>query len=194
MKLIIVGVFLLVCLYTEAQSGKISGTVTDQFGDPVVGANIFITGTSTGTITNFDGYYEISGIKIDNYQVQCSFISYTPQTIEIDLLKKAEIVVNFILLENITQLSEVQIEAKANKESENLPQTAYIGVNFPTIQLKLPKERKLAIIIPTKNNVDKLLIPCIESIISNTTTRMHIISFKTNANKSVISQRLTTNN
>lgn len=56
-----------------------------------------------------------------------------------------------------------------DKEEENLPQTAYIGVSKPMIRINLPREKKLAIVIPTKNKVDNLLIPCIESIISNTT-------------------------
>lgn len=55
-----------------------------------------------------------------------------------------------------------------SKESENLPQFSYIEVPFVDTKTIIENDEKLAIIIPTKNNVDELLIPCINSIIENT--------------------------
>ena len=55
-----------------------------------------------------------------------------------------------------------------DKEANELPRTSIIEVLYPDTNLKLKKEPKLAIIIPTKNNVDELLIPCVKSIIDNT--------------------------
>ena len=54
------------------------------------------------------------------------------------------------------------------KESNGLPRTSIIEVLYPEPNVKLKKEPKLAIIIPTKNNVNELLLPCITSICSNT--------------------------
>lgn len=39
---------------------KVSGTITDQQGQPLIGVNIIEQGTSNGTITDFDGNYELS--------------------------------------------------------------------------------------------------------------------------------------
>ena len=55
-----------------------------------------------------------------------------------------------------------------DKEIANLPQRAYIGISIPTLRVSLPKEKKLAIIVPTKNRVDDLLIPCLDSLVNNT--------------------------
>ena len=39
----------------------ITGTVTDaENGEPLIGANILVVGTSTGTITDFDGKYQVN--------------------------------------------------------------------------------------------------------------------------------------
>ena len=44
------------CLFSQM---KISGIVTDKNNDPLIGVNIRIKGTSTGTITDVDGKYSI---------------------------------------------------------------------------------------------------------------------------------------
>ncbi|WP_294141113.1 carboxypeptidase-like regulatory domain-containing protein [uncultured Sanguibacteroides sp.] len=44
------------------QSSKITGTVTDVFKEPIIGANVQIKGTSFGTITDFDGKYVLYGV------------------------------------------------------------------------------------------------------------------------------------
>jgi hypothetical protein len=38
----------------------ISGTVTDQNGDPLLGASILVKGTSVGTVTDLDGKYSLN--------------------------------------------------------------------------------------------------------------------------------------
>ena len=43
-----------------AQEKQISGTITDDVGVPLPGANVIIKGTSTGTQSDFDGNYQIS--------------------------------------------------------------------------------------------------------------------------------------
>ncbi|MBR4586429.1 MAG: carboxypeptidase-like regulatory domain-containing protein, partial [Bacteroidales bacterium] len=39
---------------------KISGTIVDLSGQPVIGASVVIPGTTTGTVTNLDGKFELS--------------------------------------------------------------------------------------------------------------------------------------
>ena len=51
----------------------------------------------------------------------------------------------------------------------NLPTTIDLDVTYIEPKIKLKNEEKLAIIIPTKNKVDELLIPCIYSIVDLTT-------------------------
>ncbi len=59
----------------------IKGTVTDrQTGDPLIGANILVTGTSTGTITTIDGSYELE-VPAGATQLEFSYTGYVSQSI-----------------------------------------------------------------------------------------------------------------
>ena len=53
---------------------RITGTVTDENGDPLIGAYVYIKGTSVGTTTNLDGMYVIDINPKD--QLTFSFIGY----------------------------------------------------------------------------------------------------------------------
>ncbi|MBP5398686.1 MAG: TonB-dependent receptor [Bacteroidales bacterium] len=54
-------------LSLDAQT--ISGTVTDDTGEPVIGAGVLIKGTTSGTITDIDGKYTINAVKGDVIEI-----------------------------------------------------------------------------------------------------------------------------
>jgi len=65
-----------------AQQGKsISGTVVDELGEVVIGANITEKGTTNGTITNFNGEFTLT-VK-DNATLLVSYVGYIPQEISV---------------------------------------------------------------------------------------------------------------
>lgn len=55
----------------------ITGLVTDEKGEPIIGANIMIKGTTTGTITNLDGKFKIDAPE--NSVLNVTYIGYVPQ-------------------------------------------------------------------------------------------------------------------
>ena len=58
-------------------TGKISGTVTDAVsGDPLTGVNVVIDGTTTGAVTDLDGFYDIFGVRPGTYDVRVSYIGF----------------------------------------------------------------------------------------------------------------------
>lgn len=59
---------------------KVSGRVTDEKGEPIIGANVVIPGTSIGAITDFDGYYEFMAPQ--GATLQISYIGYTTQNVK----------------------------------------------------------------------------------------------------------------
>lgn len=59
---------------------RITGTVTDENGQPLPGAYVYIKGTEVGTTTNLDGMYVIDINQTD--ELTFSFISYLEQTIK----------------------------------------------------------------------------------------------------------------
>ncbi len=62
-----------------AQSQKITGTVIDEFGDPVIGANIRIKGSNTGAITDADGKFSIDAKS--GAMLEISFMGYASQNV-----------------------------------------------------------------------------------------------------------------
>ncbi|MCB0614678.1 MAG: SusC/RagA family TonB-linked outer membrane protein [Phaeodactylibacter sp.] len=61
----------------------ITGTVTDaESGEPLIGANILVVGTSTGTITDFDGNYSVN-VSADATTLEFSYTGYASQRVEI---------------------------------------------------------------------------------------------------------------
>lgn len=52
--------FLILPITIFAQSQQtVTGTVTDETGEPLIGATVMVTGTSVGSSTDFDGNYSI---------------------------------------------------------------------------------------------------------------------------------------
>lgn len=61
--------------YTQAQNVQVTGTVSDETGSPLPGVTILLKGTTTGTTTDLDGKYSISGPA--SGVLVFSFIGYT---------------------------------------------------------------------------------------------------------------------
>ena len=64
------------------QARTISGTVRDDAGEPLIGASILIEGTGTGTVTDFDGNFELSNVQ-DGAQLVVSYTGYGTQTVPV---------------------------------------------------------------------------------------------------------------
>ncbi len=61
----------------------ITGTVTDaETGEPLIGANILVVGTSTGTVTDFDGTYSLD-VPEGAEQLEFSYTGYAAQRVDI---------------------------------------------------------------------------------------------------------------
>jgi outer membrane receptor protein involved in Fe transport len=65
-----------------AQKGAISGTVYDEDGFPMLGANVVIAGTTTGAQTDFiEGQYQFQ-VAPGTYDVVATYVGYAEKTIE----------------------------------------------------------------------------------------------------------------
>lgn len=75
-----------------AQKTVISGVVVDSKNESIIGANVLIKGTSTGTITDFDGNFNIEASPKDILII--SYIGMNPKEITVGSEKKFRIVLN----------------------------------------------------------------------------------------------------
>ena len=67
----------------SAQGGIITGKVTDNNGEPLAGANVFLNGTSMGATTDSLGQYIISQIPVGKYTISVGYIGYETSTLEV---------------------------------------------------------------------------------------------------------------
>ena len=63
------------------ESKKITGTVRDASGQPIIGANVMVKGTTNGTITDLDGHFTLEAPEGSTLQI--SYIGYTNQEIPV---------------------------------------------------------------------------------------------------------------
>lgn len=72
---------LTLCGQIWAQNISVKGRVTDSSNTPLPGAGVLVPGTSTGVMTDFDGYYTIT---VDaNAVLEYSYIGYQSQTVNV---------------------------------------------------------------------------------------------------------------
>jgi TonB-linked SusC/RagA family outer membrane protein len=67
---------------TPQQKQKISGTILDETGAPIIGANIIIKGTTGGTSTDIDGHFSLTTDNISNILI-ISYIGYERQEVKV---------------------------------------------------------------------------------------------------------------
>lgn len=105
---------------TVAQNKTVSGTVTDENGEPLPGVNVVVQETTLGTQTDFDGRYSI---EIEQgATLEFSYIGMLTQSI----LVGSETVVNVILKEDVASLDEVVVVAYGTTTKESI--TGSVGV------------------------------------------------------------------
>ena len=71
----------LIVQVTFAQQQTVSGTVSDENGLPLIGATVVISGTSSGTTTDFDGNYRINARQGE--VLNFSYVGYQSQNITV---------------------------------------------------------------------------------------------------------------
>ncbi|WP_029036246.1 SusC/RagA family TonB-linked outer membrane protein [Salinimicrobium xinjiangense] len=118
--------FLFVAGSLWAQTEVITGTVVDESGIPLPGANVIIQGTSTGTLTDFDGNFSIEAARGD--VLVFSYLGYSPQEvvvtdanrIQITLMQDAAALDEVVVVGYGTQRSALVTGATSNVSGEDI--------------------------------------------------------------------------
>ncbi len=102
---------MLFCVVSFAQT-TVKGKITDNTGLPLPGANIVVVGTSSGTVSDFDGNYTLTVDQDPPFSIRVSYTGFEAQTVEITTNDQT---VNVTLQEGNT-LDEVVISASRTPE------------------------------------------------------------------------------
>jgi len=115
MKFLLSFLFSVALLATTYAQINISGTVTDNIGEPLPGVNVMIKGTSQGVVTGTDGKFSMS-VPGNETVLVFSFIGFTSQEITVGERRSFEV----LLAEDAQLLDEVVVVGYGTQKKVNL--------------------------------------------------------------------------
>ena len=105
----------------QSPKEKITGTIKDNNGDPVIGASIQIKNTGIGTITDYNGQFSLSNVP-ENGILIISYIGYDTEEIPVNKKKNLQIVMK----ENTKQLEEIVVVAYGTAKKSSFTGSAEV--------------------------------------------------------------------
>ena len=115
-------IFLIMSTLAFSQAVTVKGYVTDSSNKkPLVGANVYITGTGMGTSTSDEGRYNIANVSPGTYTLKASYIGYESEEMEI-IVKAGEELEQDFELEYVTikgKAIEVTAQARGQMDAIN---------------------------------------------------------------------------
>ncbi len=108
MATVLTSLSLYVSLAIAGSTGSIKGRITHkETGLPVIGATVLVVGTTSGAMTDFDGYYQILRLEPGTYTLRVSHLEF--QTVEItDVIVEVDSIfeVNQLMTPKVTDLDQ----------------------------------------------------------------------------------------
>ena len=95
------------------QASIVTGTVTDQKGEPLLGVNVVVQGTTNGTITDFDGKFSLE--VEPNATLLVSYIGYVTASVQV-----TGSVMNVVLKEDTQNLDEVVVVGYGTQQKKDI--------------------------------------------------------------------------
>ncbi|QDK77998.1 TonB-dependent receptor [Spirosoma sp. KCTC 42546] len=124
-------VYLTICLlnglapqaFAQTATTTLTGSVADATtGKPMSFANVYLNGSTRGTLTNEQGYYSLTGIPLGTVEIVASFVGYQPQRASLRLTTGQENRANFRLKPSDQTLLTVTVRGNQKKWERHLRQ------------------------------------------------------------------------
>ena len=115
LQLLLSTYFLFSVTQTFAQQRDVTGVVADEAGVPIPGVSVYIQGTNTGTVTNFDGEFSLD-VTGENPTLVFSFVGFEQQEIILGDQTNLEVTMD----RDIESLEEIVVVGYGTQKKENL--------------------------------------------------------------------------
>lgn len=128
--------FAVICLGAVfAQTGTVKGTVTDQTGEPVIGATVQVSETKAGTVTDLDGNFTLDNVP-ENATLIISYMGMQTRQVKLDGRKT----VNVELRDDTQKLEEVVVIGYGAAKAKDLtsPITVVKGEQLTSVPSASP--------------------------------------------------------
>src|SRR5262245_55974853 len=116
----LISISCLLCLRIQSRAqngyGTLSGKVSTESGEELVGATVRITGTQFGTTADTEGRYTIARIPAGSYTVMVSQVGFDSREQHIVIPAGQSAKIDFILVEGMTTLNAIEITGKSEAQ------------------------------------------------------------------------------
>ena len=121
---------------TTTADQTIRGQVCDvASGEPMIGVTITVeNGTTMATVSDIDGHFVIQHVPVGRHSVRATYIGYEPVLLKEQLVTSGkELVLNLKMTESLTNLQEVVIKPRVNKQ-QPLNEMAQVGARMFSVE------------------------------------------------------------
>jgi hypothetical protein len=102
-------------LFAQGTTGKVEGTVRDQAGAPIAGAQVLIVGSAFASTTNEQGYYFINNVPAGVMTVRAQFIGYAPAEVRnVRVFAGQTMTVNLALEQRAIEVGGITVTVEQN--------------------------------------------------------------------------------
>ena len=129
--------FLLLISFFSFSQNTVSGTVTDESGETVIGINVLIQNTTKGAMSDENGKFSIDNVEDGTYTVIATAMGYTTQKKELKVVGNT--VIDFVVKENITELSDIVVTGLVNKATKLKSSVSITTVNVEQVEQTVPR-------------------------------------------------------
>ena len=105
--------FLVITSLSLYAQSTISGNVTDESGNPLIGANVIVEGTVVGAATDIDGTFSINYVPEGEYTLLVSYFGYKDQLLTTSDTQN----LNFVLQQDVFDMDKVVVTGIASERS-----------------------------------------------------------------------------
>jgi outer membrane receptor protein involved in Fe transport len=127
-RILCVAFVLISSLVLADTKGKLSGRVTDEKNEPIVGANVLLVGTTMGAATDKQGYYAIINIPPGTYDVRISSLGFRSKIIRgVRISAGSTTTLNESLPEEVIQLGQ-EVVVVAERPVVDVKQTSSVAI------------------------------------------------------------------
>jgi TonB-dependent starch-binding outer membrane protein SusC len=114
-NLVLIFVFVSLNFFVQAQEKTLTGSVTDAQGNPLPAVNVSVRGTSTGTVTNLEGKFELA-IPDDVEKIVISSVGYVTKDVSLNGQTSLQV----MLEEDLISLEEVVVTGYGSQKKKDL--------------------------------------------------------------------------
>ena len=117
---------------TQTIRGHVSDVASSE---PMIGVTVLVEGLENkGTITDAEGNFVISQVPVGRHTIRVSYVGYEPLVMKEQLLSSGkEMVLNLRMRENLTELGEVVVKPRVNKQMP-LNEMAQVGARMFSVE------------------------------------------------------------